>query len=100
MMLPMKRRSLKKYRDLQAVINLQRDMSFAEQIATAIIGMTKHRDKVEYSHIPVLLNYCSEESAGIFAMAWDAVDEKMKEYDSLKSENEELKKKLKEKSEV
>lgn len=77
--------------NIQKVIDLQRDLSFAEQIASAIIGMTVHRDKFKF--IPVLLNGCRDNS--IFDCAFDAVKQKMEEYDKLKEENEKLKESLK-----
>lgn len=77
--------------NIKEVINLQRDLSFAEQIATAIIGITLHRDK--YKNIPVLLNHCGKNS--IFEDAYIEVKEKMDEYDKLKEENEKLKESLK-----
>lgn len=77
--------------NIKQVIELQRDLSFAEQIASAIIGMTVHRDK--YKNIPVLLNGCRDNS--IFDCAFEAVEQKMEEYDKLKEENEKLKELLK-----
>ena len=78
---------------LQAVLDLQRDMSFAEQVATAIIGMTEHRDNPEWRNIPVLLN-CSKSCSGIFDSAANAVRKKMMIFDTLEEENRELRKKL------
>lgn len=77
--------------NIKQVIELQRDLSFAEQIAMAIIGITLHRDK--YKNIPVLLNGSDKES--IFEEAYIEVKEKMDEYDKLKEENEKLKELLK-----
>lgn len=77
--------------NIKQVIKLQRDLSFAEQIAMAIIGITAHRDK--YKNIPVLLNGCDNNS--IFEDAYSEVKEKMEEYDKLKEENEKLKELLK-----
>ena len=77
--------------NIKQVIELQRDLSFAEQIAMAIIGITVHRDK--YKNIPVLLNGCDKNS--IFEDAYIEVKEKMEEYDKLKEENEKLKESLK-----
>ncbi len=77
--------------NIKQVIELQRDLSFAEQIAMAIIGITVHRDK--YKNIPVLLNGCDNNS--IFEDAYIEVKKKMEEYDKLKEENEKLKESLK-----
>lgn len=77
--------------NIKQVIELQRDLSFAEQIAMAIIGITVHRDR--FKNIPVLLNGSGKES--IFENAYIEVKEKMEEYDKLKEENEKLKELLK-----
>lgn len=77
--------------NIKQVIDLQRDLSFAEQIAMAIIGITLHRD--EYKNIPVLLNGSDKNS--IFDNAYTEVKNKMEEYDKLKEENEKLKELLK-----
>lgn len=77
--------------DVSTIIDLQRDLSFAEQIACAIIGMTSHREKVEYRSIPVLLNHSGRSEVGIFNAACEAVDDKMKEFDALQAENKSLK---------
>jgi cell shape-determining protein MreC len=80
--------------DVSTIIDLQRDLSFAEQIAIAIIGMTKHRDNPCYKSIPVFINDSDNEYSSIFHVAWDAVDDKMKEFDALQAENKSLKEEL------
>jgi len=80
--------------DVSTIIDLQRDLSFAEQIACAIIGMTKHRDDPCYKSIHVFLNHSNNEYMSIFYSAWDSVDDKMKEFDALQAENKSLKKEL------
>lgn len=80
--------------DVSTIIDLQRDLSFAEQIASAIIGMTKHRDDPCYKSIPVFINDSENEYSSIFHAAWDSVDDKMKEFDALQEENKSLKEEL------
>lgn len=79
--------------DIREIIGLQRDLCFAENIASAIIGITSHRDK--YKNIPVLLNYSDKDSCSVIMQAYEEVKKKMKEYDVLKEENERLKECLK-----
>lgn len=79
----------------KVVSDLQRDLSFAEQIASAIIGMTSHRNEKEsFKNIPVLINHSGSVAAEIFDSAWNAVKRKMDEYDTLKAENARLKEAL------
>ncbi len=87
----MKKRELKKYKNLQAVIDLQRDMSFAENIAGDVIWMI---DNDVYKSYPVLYNHSNSHMVHIFEAVLESVERKMAEYVSLKKENEELKKKL------
>ena len=80
--------------DVSTIIDLQRDLSFAEQIASSIVGMTKHRDDPRYKSIPVLINDSDNKYSSIFHAAWDAVDDKMKEFDAIQAENKSLKEQI------
>jgi len=77
---------------IESIIDLQRSLSFAEQVASAVIGMMTHRDNPSYHSVPVLLN--GGKNAGLFEVLWDTVDDKMKEYDKMKSDYEEMKRQL------
>lgn len=78
--------------DIESIIDLQRSLSFAEQIASAVIGMMTHRDNPSYHSVPVLLN--GGKNTGLFEILWETVDDKMKEYDKMKSDYEEMKRQL------
>lgn len=78
--------------DVNTICDMQRDISYAEQLACAIIGMTRHRDNPAYRSIPVFKNGSGGVMSDIFEAAWDAVNDKMKEFDALQAENENLKK--------
>lgn len=81
--------------DVNTICEMQRDLSFAEQIACAIIGMTRNRDNNPcFKHIPVLINDCGSRFSSIFDVAWNAVDDKMQEFDALQAENKSLKEEL------
>ena len=91
-----------KYDDCaQVLLDYQRDIAYAEQMFCAIQTMTSLRSQ-GYKSVPVLLNYSQRNQIDIAETAYDAVDEKMKEFDrleeeviALRKENEELKKKRK-----
>lgn len=80
----------------EIIVDLQRDLSYAEQIACAISYMVRHRDEKDCCKgVPVLENVKKTRYNGIFYCAWDDVNTKMQEFDALKEEVEMLREQLK-----